>query len=214
MAESHLESLPSRLFDRVDNSADAVFYQAPRLVAHIDEATIAALTKFYGDILFDGADVLDLMSSWISHLPAETALGRVAGLGMNMQELKANPRLTEYLVQDLNVVPRLTYADVAFDFVFIAVSIQYLVRPIEVFAEIGRILRPGGQLVVAMSHRCFPTKAIRGFQEGALADRIRLISEYMNRAAAYNEPVFVDCSPKEADPLWLVTGTAQSRGTA
>ena len=186
MAESHLESLPSRLFDRVDNSADAVFYQAPRLVAHIDEATIAALTKFYGDILFDGADVLDLMSSWISHLPAETALGRVAGLGMNMQELKANPRLTEYLVQDLNVAPRLTYADVAFDFVFIAVSIQYLVRPIEVFAEIGRILRPGGQLVVAMSHRCFPTKAIRRFQEGALADRIRLISEYINRAAAYN----------------------------
>jgi SAM-dependent methyltransferase len=214
MAESNLESLPSTLFDRLDDSADTLFYQAPRFVAHIDDATIAALADYYDEILFDGADVLDLMSSWISHLPAEAVLGRVAGLGMNMQELEANPRLTEHVVHDLNVTPQLPYADHAFDFVFIAVSIQYLVRPIEVFGEIGRVLRPGGQLVVATSHRCFPTKAIRGFQEGAPADRIRLISEYMTRASAYDEPVFLDRSPQQADPLWLVTGRSQSPGTA
>ncbi|MFP8871719.1 MAG: methyltransferase domain-containing protein [Myxococcota bacterium] len=138
--------LPGFAFERQDESADALFYSAPRLVVHIDDATIAALTQFYGETLTAGADVLDLMSSWVSHLPTQPPLGRVAGLGMNAQELAANPVLQDSVVHDLNADSRLPYDDESFDFVVNAVSVQYLKRPFEVFADIARVLRPGGHL--------------------------------------------------------------------
>jgi len=154
---------PPGFFARLDEAPDAAFYAEPRFVVHIDEATIAALTAWYAEVLAPGADVLDLMSSWVSHLPEpdRLPLGRVVGLGMNAKELAANPRLASFDVHDLNREPRLPYADASFDAALCAVSIQYLVRPLEVFAEVARVLRPGGRVAIATSHRCFPTKAIR-----------------------------------------------------
>jgi SAM-dependent methyltransferase len=207
MMQESSDPLAQALFDRLDPSPDPLFYQSPRFVAHIDDKTIEALTNYYQEILFEQADVLDLMSSWISHLPSEPKLGRIAGLGMNQMELEANPRLSDHVVQDLNSDPVLPYANESFDFVFIAVSIQYLIKPVEVFTEIARILRSSGQVVVATSHRCFPTKAIRGFQESSLDQRLQLISEYVRRALVFDTPKLVDRSPRGADPLWLVTGT-------
>ncbi len=207
MTNGIVDPLPAEMFSRLDNSSDSTFYQVPRFVAHIDESTIDALMNFYREILFEGANVLDLMSSWISHLPEQPTLGRVAGLGMNSQELATNPRLDDHVVHDLNANPILPYANDTFDFVFIAVSIQYLVRPIEVFNEIARVLRLGGQVIVATSHRCFPTKAIRAFHEKSPQDRSQLIAEYMRRADEFDEPVLFDRSPEDGDPLWLVCGT-------
>ena len=165
---------PDHFFDRADPSSDAAFYRQPRFVQHIDETTIDALTAWYREFLFAGADVLDLMSSWVSHYPAEMALGRVAGLGMNEAELDANPRLGEHCVHDLNQDPELPYGDSEFDRATIAVSIQYLVQPVEVMRSIIRVLRPGGRLCVAMSHRCFPTKAIRAFHQLPPGERVPL----------------------------------------
>lgn len=207
MTTTKIDPLPATLFDRLDNAPDLMFYQVPRFVTHIDESTIDALTSFYREILFDGADVLDLMSSWISHLPEEPALGRVAGLGMNEPELAANPRLDDRIAHDLNTDPILPYTSNAFDFVFIAVSIQYLVRPIEVFNEIARVLRLDGQVIVATSHRCFPTKAIRAFHEKSPKDRMLLIAEYIRQTSMFEEPDMLDRSPQGADPLWLICGT-------
>jgi SAM-dependent methyltransferase len=198
------DALPPALFERADETPDLLFYAQPRFVTHIDDATIAALTRYYAEILFADADVLDLMSSWVSHLPASPELGRVAGLGMNEAELAGNPRLTERLVHDLNSDPNLPYENGSFDFVFIAVSIQYLVRPLAVFADIARVLRPGGQIVVSMSHRCFPTKAIRAFQSLGASERVQLVAEYIVRAQEFAKPEFIDRSPPGADPLWLV----------
>ena len=141
------------LFRRLDESPDTDFYALPRLVTHIDDATIAALTALYRERIPAGARVLDLMSSWVSHLPADVAYASVAGLGMNAEELAHNPRLDERVVHDLNVSPTLPWDDGLFDAVVNAVSIQYLVRPVEVFAEIRRVLRPGGLSIVATSHR-------------------------------------------------------------
>ena len=197
-------ALPPALFERADETPDSLFYTQPRFVQHIDDATIAALTNYYSEILFAGADVLDLMSSWVSHLPTEPKLGRVAGLGLNEAELARNPRLTERLVHDMNSDPILPYESESFDFVFIAVSIQYLVRPLEAFVEIARVLRPSGQIVVSMSHRCFPTKAIRAFHAFGADERIQLVTEYMVRAKGFSAPDFIDRSPQNADPLWLV----------
>ena len=207
MTDANSEPFPPALFDRLDNAPDRLFYLQPRFVAHIDEATIEALTSFYGERLFAGAEVLDLMSSWISHLPIEPKLARVAGLGMNAPELAGNPRLDDHLVHDLNAHPILPYASDCFDFVLIAVSIQYLVRPFEVFKEIARVLRIDGQVIISTSHRCFPTKAIRAFHEQSPKDRIQLIAEYVRRTDGFGEPELLDRSPAGTDPLWLVCGT-------
>ena len=196
--------LPAELFLRADESNDADFYSLPRLVTHIDDATIDSLTEFYRQVLSDGADVLDLMSSWVSHLPPDRTLGRVAGLGMNTAELETNPRLTEFCVHDLNVEPKLPYADASFDAVLNAVSVQYLTRPLEVYAEVARVLRPGGISVVAMSHRCFPTKAIAAFRAMDPAQRVQLVGAYHTAAGDFESPDFEDRSPGGADPLWIL----------
>lgn len=197
--------LPTEIFTRQDPSPDANFYVEPRFVAHIDQATINALTEFYSEFIPEGADVLDLMSSWISHLPTDKAYGRVAGLGMNEAELAANPQLTDHVVHDLNDTPALPYADHSFDRATIAVSIQYLIQPIEVMTSLSRSLRPGSQVCVAMSHRLFPTKAILAFQQASKDQRAQLVGHYLT-AGGFKNIQFIDRSPANADPLWLVVG--------
>lgn len=194
----------SAFFERQDESDDAHFYSMPRFVVHIDAATIAALTQVYREILPVGGAVLDLMSSWVSHLPEEMQFARVAGLGMNAAELANNPRLTEHVVLDLNQNPQLPFEAASFDAIVNAVSIQYLTRPVDVFRSCARVLRPGGLYAVAMSHRCFPTKAIRAWHVLPLGERLNVVKEYFKSAGGYEEPILLDRSPEEADPLWVV----------
>ena len=196
--------LPRELFQRLDESPDENFYREPRLVTHIDDATIAALTQVYRELVPTGADVLDLMSSWVSHLPPEIAYGRVVGLGMNRVELAENPRLTSFLVHDLNRCPELPFADATFDTVLNAVSIQYLTSPVEVLASVRRVLRAGGIHVVATSHRMFPTKAVAAWHSLAPGDRLQLIGTYFALAGRFEPPRLIDRSPPGADPLWVV----------
>ena len=202
---SGTDELPPALFQRQDNTPDQLFYQQPRLVTHIDDATIDRLTQFYREFLPANTDLLDLMSSWISHLPKEINYRRVAGHGMNAAELEANPRLTEFVVQDLNANPQLPFESEQFDRACIVVSIQYLIKPVEVLGDVLRTLKPGGKLCVAMSHRCFPTKAILAFHQLSPNDRISLVSDYLTRSGFINVE-FLDRSPEGADPLWLVIG--------
>jgi SAM-dependent methyltransferase len=200
-----VRALPPEAFRRQDESPDEAFYQVPRLVLHIDDAAVAAVTALYRALFPPGGDVLDLMSSWVSHLPPEVAYGRVAGLGMNAAELDANPRLTERVVQNLNTRPLLPFGDAAFDGAGICVSVQYLTRPVEVFREAARVLRRGAPLVVTFSNRCFPTKAVAAWQ--ALDDRghARLVR------ACFDEAGFRDVEvrahqPRTGDPLYAVIG--------
>ena len=198
-------TFPEQFFRRQDESADANFYIEPRFVTHIDDSTIHNLTEFYRDQIAPGGKVLDLMSSWISHLPEEVDYAHVTGLGMNNEELKANPRLSDFYVQDLNESPTLPFASDTFDAVLIAVSIQYLTRPIEVMTEINRCLAQGGQCIVAMSHRLFPTKAIQAFHVLSPSDRCQVVAAYMGESGMTDIEA-LDCSPSEGDPLWIVRG--------
>lgn len=190
-------ALPAEAFQRADESPDGGFYAAPRLVTHIDAAAIAAVTQLYRDVVPAGGAVLDLMSSWVSHLPPEAAYARVAGLGMNADELAANPRLTDCRVQDLNADPRLPYADAEFDAAVCCVSVQYLVRPVEVFRELARVLRPGAPAVVTFSDRCFPTKAVAVWQALDDAGHARLVGSYFAAAGGWG-PAGVHVHPPDA----------------
>jgi SAM-dependent methyltransferase len=204
--EEHESPLRPEHFRRYDETPDAEFYRFPRLVTHIDDAAIAAATELYRRLIPPGGRVLDLMSSWISHLPGDVEYEFVAGLGMNAEELAANPRLDERVVQDLNADPTIPWDDGTFDAALITVSVQYLVRPVDVFAEIGRVLRPGGTLAVTFSNRCFPTKAVAAWQ--MLDDRghAELVGLYCRLSGAFSEPRALDLSPAPgaSDPLFAV----------
>ena len=199
------DPLPDHMFHRQDDSADEAFYSTPRMVNHIDDATINEITRFYREALAPEDELLDLMSSWVSHLPQDVTYRKVTGLGMNLDELNANVFLDQVLVHNLNKTPALPFPDASFDAVMIVVSIQYLTRPFEVFNEIQRVLKTGGRCIVAMSHRLFPTKAIYAFQTLAPQDRVQLVKEYM-RQSGLSEIEFIDRSPENADPLWIIQG--------
>lgn len=173
-------------FAREREDEDGQFYQAPRLVDHLDRTATRQVAKLYARLLPKGARVLDLMTSWKSHLDlAEPAA--VAGLGMNAEELAANPRLSERIVQDLNLEPRLAYGDAAFDAVVCTVSVEYLVRPLEVFAEVRRVLKPGGRFILVFSNRYFPPKVIRVWADAHPFERTGLVIEYFLRAGGFKD---------------------------
>ncbi len=196
-----MTDLPPSAFRRADESDDARFYLWPRRVHHIDERAQAAVTDLYRAHVPPGADVLDLMSSWVSHLPPERALGRVAGLGMNAEELADNPRLTDWTVQNLNTDPLLPYGSSVFDAVTCCVSVQYLTRPVEVFAEVGRVLRPGAPFVITFSNRCFPTKAVAAWRALDGDGHAALVTEYARQSGAFGPVEVVAHRPPAGDPL-------------
>ena len=202
-----LPGLPAAAFEKEDPSPDAEFYDFPRFVTHIDDGAIAAVTSIYRDLLPAGGSVLDLMSSWVSHLPDNVAYREVVGLGMNEAELARNPRLQHWFVQDLNINPILPLDTQAFDAACICVSIQYLQRPVEVFREIHRVLRPGAPFVVTFSNRCFPTKAVAIWQRMAGPDQQRLVGAYMQEAG-FSQIAERESTPPFGDPLWAAIGRA------
>lgn len=206
----------ARYFDRYDTTPDEQFYELPRLVAHIDDNAIAAVTQLYREYFPPDGAILDLMSSWISHLPHEITYRRVVGLGMNAEELDANPRLTERVVQNLNRNPLLPFRDGEFDGAGICVSVQYLTQPITVFRELGRALKPDAPLVVTFSNRCFPTKAVAIWQ--ALDDRGhgQLVKKYFEEAGNWRDMQVLDRSPRRwrGDPLYAVVGRSTGPGNA
>lgn len=191
-------------FDRTDPSPDAEFYGPPRLVTHIDDAAIAAVRALYAELgLGPGSRVLDLMSSWVSHLPGPVA--ELVALGMNRAELDANPAATERVVQDLNADPALPFPDAHFDVVTCCVSVDYLVRPVEVLAEAARVLVPGGTVALTFSNRLFPTKAVRGWLEADEPGRCAIAVAYLRAAGGFDEAqVSLRTEPGVGDPLYAV----------
>ena len=172
---------------------------------HIDQLTIDALTDFYSEFIPKHAKVLDLMSSWVSHLPKDNQYEKVAILGMNDRELEANDQATEIKVHDLNQNPNLPYSENSFDTSIISVSIQYLTKPVAVFSSLANVLKENGQICIALSHRLFPTKAIYAFHKLTPNERVSLVMQYL-KSAGFENIEFIDKSPENSDPLWIVTG--------
>jgi len=207
---------PPGFFQRADGRDDAVFYGPPRLVTHIDDAAIAAVGELYAELGIDGSAptprrVLDLMSSWVSHF--RTPPADLVVLGMNAEELAANPAATQRLVHDLNADPRLPLPDADVDAAVCCVSIDYLTRPIEVLTDVGRVLRRGGPLAVTFSDRCFPTKAVRGWLATDDDQHGRVVAELVRRTGRFDEPrVELRTPPGVGDPLYAVTATRLAAG--
>jgi SAM-dependent methyltransferase len=197
-------------FVREDESDDAVFYRTPRLVSHLDTTALKTVERLAaGLIVEDDPGVLDLMASVDSHLPSKRAFSQVTGLGMNDEELRANPSLTDWVVQDLNSDPILPFDDDSFDVVLNVVSIEYLTQPFRVVAEVGRVLRPGGLFLVVFSTRWFPPKAVRVWEDAKEEERLGIVEEFFRGAEVFGPPeAFVSMGlPRPEDDRYFSLGT-------
>ncbi|CAA9493601.1 MAG: hypothetical protein AVDCRST_MAG25-3502 [uncultured Rubrobacteraceae bacterium] len=203
-----MADLPREAFRRYDETPDEVFYRTPRLVTHIDDRAIAAVTQLYREFFPPGGSILDLMSSWVSHLPADVSYGRVVGLGMNEVELRNNPRLDEYVVQNLNENPKLQFGDAEFDGMGICVSVDYLIDPVTVLREAGRVLKVGAPIVITFSNRCFPDKAVAIWHQLDDRGHMQLVESYLREAGNFANVRSLDRSPRRmfSDPLYAVIG--------
>lgn len=172
-------------FTRMDDRADTVFYTRPRLVNHLDKTAISQVSALYARLFQPGMTVLDLMSSWVSHLPDSLGDLHVTGLGMNQAELEANPRLNARVVQDLNHDPQLPFADASFDAVICTVSVEYLTQPLAVMRELARVTRAGGVVVMTFSDRWFPSKVIDLWSEMHPFERQGLVLDYFLKTGAF-----------------------------
>ena len=197
------DAFPDGFFDRADPRPDHEFYAPPRLVTHIDDRAIEAVGALYDALSLDG-DVLDLMGSWVSHFVHKPE--HLTVLGMNAAELAANPQADAAVLHDLNGEPRLPFADDAFDAVVCCVSVDYLVRPVDVFADVRRVVRRGGVFVCTFSNRCFPTKAIRGWLATTDEQHCAIVARYFRLAGGWDPPVAELRTPAgpPGDPLYAV----------
>ncbi len=206
--EDIFPELPKGAFTKQDSGDDLAFYAPPRLVTHIDEDATAALTAFYRKAVPNGGRVLDLMSSWVSHLPGDRVYAEVVGHGMNAEELGANPRLGSWLVQNLNRDAALPFDDRCFDAALCCVGVQYLQNPHKVFAEVRRILVPCAPFVISFSNRCFPMKAVSIWRALDTNGHAALVKLYCERAGFTDVRVDLLADGRASDPLVAVTARA------
>ena len=190
---------PPDFFDRADAAPDTEFYAEARFVQHMDAVAEQAVGDLYEDLEIDGR-VLDLFSSWVSHFNVPP--DELVGLGMNAEELRANQALSEWLVQDLNDNPVLPFPDGRFDDVVCSSGVDYLTRPLDVFADVARVLVPGGRFVCTFTSRCFPTKAIRGWLNTDDGGHVRIVRRYFELTPAFG--------PAESDLRTSLTGSGDS----
>ena len=194
-------------FSRLDETTDCEFYTQDRFVHHLDKVARSTLEDVIGKLVVeDKPEILDLMAGWDSHIPENQDPARVVGLGMNENELLANPDQTEYVVYDLNCDPKLPFADNSFDVVLNTASVEYLIRPIEVFREVSRVLKPGGLFLVTFSNRMFTPKAVKVWVESSEEERMSLVADFFREAGGFGERREYVCKgkprPKDDKHAW------------
>ncbi len=203
------EAPKSDFFRRIDESADELFYRSPRFVVHIDDGAIEKVGELYSNLLPEGGVILDLMSSWRSHLPERIRSAKVVGVGLNRAEMEDNPALSEVVVHNVNLNPRLPFESASFDGAVMTVSVQYLTQPIKLFADVGRVLKASAPFVVTFSNRMFPTKAVALWHGANQHQRVAIVRDYFAASEAFERIETIDRSARTeppADPIWAVAG--------
>lgn len=211
---------------RDDETSDEDFYTKPRFVDHLDSRALETVEQVFGRLIPGGATILDLMAGPDSHLEKVSDLARVVGLGLNQSELETNPVLSEYVIHDLNGDPRLPFPDNHFDSVVNTVSVDYLTRPLEVFREVSRVLKPDGLFIVVFSNRMFPPKAVNIWKRSTEKQRVELVRRFFSLSGRFSIEGYHESSgkprPKDdkyyelgipSDPIYAVWGKPTGKWT-
>lgn len=191
--------------EKLDPTDDKFFYDQPRFVTHVDTGFIQQLTDLYRDRLKPDSRIFDMMSSWVSHLPDDVQFEHVEGHGLNAAELKRNPRLNHYFVQNLNLDPKFPLPDQSFDAVLNTVSVQYVQYPEAIFTEIHRVLKPGGIVIISFSNRMFYQKAIAAWRDGSERDRVELVKNYFKAVPGFSKPEVI-IKQSQIPPVFQMLG--------
>jgi SAM-dependent methyltransferase len=173
-------------FSRDDERPDSVFYTRPRIVQHLDSLALATVEDLLERLIPKNARILDLMSGPDSHIRVSVEFSDLVGLGMNLEELEANSMLTERVVFDVNENPSLPFPDNDFHAVINTVSVDYIVRPIELFQEVAGILKPNGLFVVIFSNRMFPPKAVKIWKDSSEFHRMELVKKFFSLSGCFS----------------------------
>ncbi|MEI6379543.1 MAG: class I SAM-dependent methyltransferase [Cyanobacteriota bacterium ELA615] len=190
---------------KLDESDDAAFYCYPRFVYHVDNGFVRKLKQLYSQKLQSDSRILDLMSSWVSHLPETIQFSHVEGHGMNQEELAKNPRLDHYFIQNLNQQTSLPLEDQSFDAVLITASIQYIQYPEAIFREIARVLKPNGIAIISFSNRMFYQKAISIWRDSSEKARLEIVKSYFKAIEGFGEPeIIAKTFILGGDPFYVV----------
>jgi len=188
---------------KLDPNDDRQWYSQPRFTTHVDDRFLGQLTELYRQRIPPGARVLDLGCSHVSHLPPERQYD-VVGMGLNAQELAANPRLSAFSVRNLNSDPSgWAHESASFDAVTCCVSVQYYQQPEKVMAEVFRVLRPGGVCIISFSNRQFYNKAIAAWRDGTGYSRSQLVKSYFSAVSGFTAPELVTEVQKTVDDSLL-----------
>ena len=145
--------------NKSDISDDEIFYHQPRFVHHLSDSFRNRLTSLYSEYLLNHHIILDLMSSWVSHLPSNISYKKVIGHGMNEAELSSNERLDRFFVQNLNKKQNMPIEDSSVDVGLIVAGWQYLQYPEKVSLELSRVIKSDSLLIISFTNRAFWTKA-------------------------------------------------------
>jgi SAM-dependent methyltransferase len=176
-------------FQRLDDSDDSEFYKLDRFVNHLDKLALSTVETIIGTLVVEKNPViLDLMAGWNSHIPDSINPSVVFGLGLNENELKKNEKISRYLLHDINSDPKLTFPENTFDVVLNTVSVDYMTKPISIFREVGRVLKPGGLFLVIFSNRMFPQKAVKVWRDSNEEERIILVEDYFKGTGLFQKP--------------------------
>lgn len=209
MIQPPTNAFPHDAFSRADETNDDIFYARERLVPHLDSTALSTIEWVVGQLIVEhDPEILDLMASWDSHVPASVRPARLVGLGLNESELRANPALSEWVIHDVNREPRLPFDTGTFDVVLCSLSVDYIVRPIELFRDAGRVLKPGGLFLVTFSNRYFQSKVVKIWRHSSEKDRAYLVHRFFTDAGVFNEPaLFVSRGkPRPSDDKYAPLG--------
>lgn len=201
-----MDALLPEFFRRLDERPDALFYRRPRTASHLDGPAMDFLCEAYDAVLPPDGRVLDLMAGVRSHLCDRYPI--VTGLGLNVDELHANPRIDQEVVHDLNAHADLPFGDGTFAGAVCSVSVQYMVRPLDTFASVARVLEPGAPFAVAISTRMFEQKAVLAWRASDDAAHERLVHTYFDASGAFGTVSSERHAPEGGDPvtvLWART---------
>lgn len=197
-----MTKLPPEFFRRLDERPDELFYKSPQPAEHLDSRAAARAHELYSRLLPRGGRILDLMAGEDSHL--DDRYREVTGLGLNLEELNSNPRITRPVLFDLNRNSRLPFADGYFDGAVCTASVQYMTRPGDTFREVARCLKPGAPFVITFSIRMFPSKAVLAWRASDDAAHLRLVSSYFRSAGSFTQVQRDNFVPDEGDPLYAL----------
>ncbi len=173
-------------FERDDETDDQEFYKFLRMIDHLDSIALETVTEVIKNLIIEDRPViLDLMAGWNSHISLRVNPLKLVELGLYEEELNANKTLGEYIIHDINKDPTLPFNSNSFDVVLNTLSVQYITRPLELFKEVGRMLKPKGLFLVIFSNRMFYPKAVRPWKESSEEERIILVDEYFKASGLF-----------------------------